>query len=417
MRRGAIADDFTGATDLAGNWQVTGLRTSVILGVPTSEDAEDLDNVDAVVIALKSRSIPAADAVEQSLASAEFLLEAGCDQLYEKYASTFDSTAEGNIGPVADALLQLTGADQAVVVPSFPDNGRTVYQGHLFVGSQRLDESPMGDHPLNPMRDSSVPRLLSAQTQHTVGLVPLQVVRQGVDAIRRELEQRAADGERLVVVDAIDNNDLVAIAEATAEHRLVTGGSGLALGAPSTDWPAPQVAAIPGRRVILSGSASEATRGQVAFAREHLPHQRLDLARLRADAAVEVRRLTSWVNDQWTANPQLPVLLYSVGDAADLARGRALGGPVSAEVEWALGALAAELSEAGATQIMVAGGETSGAALEALGVRRLDVGQRISPGVSWLAGTTAAGRRHNFVLKSGNFGPEDLFVRGWDLLT
>nr|WP_306238828.1 nucleotide-binding domain containing protein [Ornithinimicrobium sp. HY1745] len=197
---------------------------------------------------------------------------------------------------------------------------------------------------------------------------------------------------------------------------MVTGGSGLALGAPSSGGPAPQVAPVPGRRVVLSGSASEATRRQVTFAREHLPHQRLDLRQLREDPSAEVCRLVTWVREQWAADPQTPVLLYSVGDRADLEHGRALGGEVSAEVEQAMARLATELSEAGATQFMVAGGETSGAALEALGVRRLDVGQRISPGVSWLTGRTAAGREHNFVLKSGNFGPEDLFVRSWELL-
>ncbi|HIT75601.1 MAG TPA: four-carbon acid sugar kinase family protein [Candidatus Avipropionibacterium avicola] len=412
-----MADDFTGATDLAGNWQVRGLRTSVLLGVPEAGDAQDLDDVDAVVIALKSRSIPASEAVDQTVASAQFLLDTGCEQLYEKYASTFDSTAAGNIGPVADALLELTGADRAVVVPAFPDNGRTVYQGHLFVGSQPLDESPMCDHPLNPMRDSSVVRLLGAQTRHTVGHVPLQVVRRGAEAIRLELDRCATNGGRLVVVDAVDNEDLVTIALATAQDRLVTGGSGLALGAPSSGRPAPQVSVIPGERVVLSGSASEATRRQVTLAKEHLAHQRIDLHRLREDSSAEVCRLVAWVREQWVAHPQAPVLVYSVGDQDDLQLGRTLGGPVSAEVEQAMARLALELSEAGATQFMVAGGETSGAALEALGVRRLDVGQQISPGVSWLTGRTAAGRQHNFVLKSGNFGPEDLFVCGWDLLT
>ncbi|WP_109472026.1 3-oxo-tetronate kinase [Ornithinimicrobium cavernae] len=414
VRRGAVADDFTGATDLAGNWTARGLRTSVLLGLPHEQDAAELAEDDAVVVALKTRSAQTDLARDQSVRAGRFLLELGAEQIYDKYCSTFDSTPEGNIGPVADALLELTGARRAVVVPSFPDNGRTVYQGHLFVGSQLLHESPMKDHPLNPMWDSDVTRLLTPQTRHQVGLLPLQVVHSGPDAVRRALDRLEADGHRLIVVDAVSNDDLTIIATATQDEPVVTGGSGLALGLPARPSEPRTLATVPGHRVILSGSASAATQRQVARAREVLPHAQLDVAAYSADPQTEVDRLLGLAQAAWRERPGRPVLIYSVGSPADVAAARHLGEDVPQRIETAFATLATALSDAGATELIVAGGETSGAVLESLGVRRLEVGQQLSPGVSWLAGTTASGRRHNFVLKSGNFGSEDLFVAGWE---
>lgn len=412
--RGAVADDFTGATDLAGNWAARGLRTSVLLGVPNEMTADELADDDAIVIALKTRSAQTDLARDQSVRAGRFLLDLGAEQIYDKYCSTFDSTPEGNIGPIADALLELTGAGRAVVVPSFPDNGRTVYQGHLFVGSQPLHESPMKDHPLNPMWDSDVTRLLTPQTQHQVGLVPLQVVHTGPDAVRRALDQQEEDGNRLVVVDAVSNDDLTVIAEATLDEPVVTGGSGLALGLPARPTQPRTLATLPGHRVILSGSASAATQHQVARAREVLPHTQLDVAAYITDPSAEAERLLGLVKSAWSEQPDRPVLIYSVGSPDDVAAARRLTDDVSQRIEAAFAELAVALSDAGASEFIVAGGETSGAVLESLGVRRLEVGQQLSPGVSWLAGSTAADRRHNFVLKSGNFGSEDLFVAGWE---
>ncbi|USQ79174.1 four-carbon acid sugar kinase family protein [Ornithinimicrobium faecis] len=417
VRRGAVADDFTGATDLAGNWTARGLRTSVLLGLPDDASAEDLTEDDAVVVALKTRSASTDLALDQSVRAGRFLREWGAEQLYDKYCSTFDSTPEGNIGPVADALLELTGASRAVVVPSFPDNGRTVYQGHLFVGDEPLHESPMKDHPLNPMWDSSVPRLLTPQTQHQVGLVPLQVVHQGPDAVRAALAEHEQDGRRLIVVDAVTNEDLAVISTATQDEPLVTGGSGLALGLPARDREPRVLSRVPGRRVVLSGSASRATQQQVASARKVLPHAQLDVAAYTENPEAEVSRLLDLTQVAWQSDPDRAVLIYSVGAPDDVTAARALGDDVSQRIETAFASLATALSSAGASEFIVAGGETSGAVLESLGVRRLEVGQQLSPGVSWLAGTTADGRRHNFVLKSGNFGTEDLFVAGWEGLT
>lgn len=414
VRRGAVADDFTGATDLAGNWTARGLRTSVLLGVPDEDDVPDLSGDDAVVVALKSRSAPREQAVEESVRAARLLLAAGVEQIYDKYCSTFDSTPDGNIGPVADALLEVTGAGRAVVVPSFPANGRTVYQGHLFVGSEPLHESPMKDHPLNPMRDSSVPRLLAPQTRHQVGLVPLQVVHEGPRAVREELDRQERDGHRLIVVDAVTEEDLATVSRATQDEPLVTGGSGLALGLPAAERSPRRLTRLPGHRVVLSGSASRATQRQVALGREVLPSARLDVTAYCADPQAETDRLLDLVQAAWRSEPDRPVLLYSVATPEDVRTAQALGPDVSRRIEEAFAGLAGELSRRGASEMIVAGGETSGAVLEALGVRRLEVGQQLSPGVSWLAGTTAAGRRHNVVLKSGNFGTEDLFVAGWE---
>lgn len=411
---GAIADDFTGATDLAGNWTARGLRTSVLLGLPPAGTEPELTEEDAVVVALKTRSIDPLAARAAVRPVAEFLAAQGCVQLYDKYCSTFDSTPEGNIGPIADVLLEVSAAPHAVVVPSFPDNGRTVYRGHLFVGDQLLHESPMRDHPLNPMRDSSVVRLLTPQTDHPVGLVTLDHVRRGPWALRRAIGTESARGRRLIVVDAIDNDDLATIARATQQDALVTGGSGLALGTPARSGQAHRISAAPGPRVVLSGSASAATQRQVADARTRLPHRQLDVASYLADPAEAVAELTAWVARQWQESADRPVLIYSVGTPADVDAARSLGPDVSQRIEAAFADLAAALSDAGARNLIVAGGETSGAVVERLGIARLRVGQALSPGVSWLEGEDRDGQRHTLVLKSGNFGTDDLFTGGWD---
>lgn len=416
QRLGAVADDFTGATDLAGNWASRGLSTSVLLGVP--ENGSDLDGADddAVVVALKTRSVAPQEARDLSLRAGRFLLEQGCEQLYDKYCSTFDSTPRGNIGPVADALLELTGADRAVVVPSFPDNARTVYQGHLFVGGTLLHESPMKDHPLTPMRDSHVPRLLAPQTGHQVGLVTLDRVERGPDVVRRALDDQARAGCRLVVVDAVRPRDLITIAEATRSDRLITGGSGLALGSPRRAGETRRLRSVPGHRVILSGSASTTTREQVRRAAGRLTSVRLDVEQLLARRSAYLAELVDALSASWRSEPRRPALVYSVASTDDLRRTSHLGAEASRLVEDAHARLAVALSDAGATEFLVAGGETSGAVMRALGVRRLAVGQALAPGVSWLGGTTAAGRHHNFVLKSGNFGGPDLFLTAWEAL-
>ncbi|MGW4034673.1 3-oxo-tetronate kinase [Streptomyces sp. NPDC004778] len=415
IRWGGIADDFTGATDLATNWVARGLRAAVTLGVPTEEELAELADLDAVVIALKSRTAPVAEAVGESLAALAALRRLGCERFYDKYCSTFDSTPRGNIGPVADALTAELGAGVAVVVPSFPATGRTVYRGHLFVGDQLLGDSPMRHHPLTPMTDSRLVRLLAPQTVHPVAAVGLDVVRGDPQALRAALAGSRDEGPRYVVVDAIDDDDLARIAAATADHPLVTGGSGLALGLPARGGPATGAMPVtPGYRAVLAGSASAATRGQIDAARSALPSWRLDLAALRADPAAEVGRMTDWARANWSEAPGVPVLVYAVGSPEDVERRTPEGQRPAAEVvEEALAGCAEAFAGAGARQFVVAGGETSGSVVRALGVRRLELGPALAPGVSWARGSAPDGNAYNLALKSGNFGARSLFIDAW----
>ncbi|ASO20318.1 uncharacterized protein YgbK (DUF1537 family) [Actinoalloteichus hoggarensis] len=418
---GGIADDFTGATDLATNLVARGLRTVVTLGVPAREDVPA--DVDAVVIAVKTRTAEVAEAVTTARAALRTLLDLGCERIYDKYCSTFDSTAQGNIGPVMDALLADLDTPGTVVVPAFPATGRTVYQGRLFVGSDLLDESSMRHHPLTPMTESRVRLLLEPQTRHAVGEVFHQTVRRGPDALRAALDAEFADGGPLVVVDAIDDADLRVIAEATRDLPLITGGSGLALGlgtATSADAPVERAELIPvvgGHRAVLAGSASAATRAQVAHARNRLPWWKLDLEALRTDLDAEVAAVVEWARARWAEDAARPVLVYAVDSLADVEPPRADGGEAaSVLVERALGRCAARFAEHGMGGLVVAGGETSGTVLTALEVTRLRLGASLSPGVSWAAGTTRAGAVVNLALKSGNFGDEDIFTSSWERL-
>ncbi|RDG37438.1 four-carbon acid sugar kinase family protein [Streptomyces corynorhini] len=410
-----MADDFTGATDLATNWVARGVRTSVTLGVPTERELAGLADMDAVVVALKSRTAPVAEAVGESVAALAALRRLGCERIYDKYCSTFDSTPRGNIGPVADALTAELGTGTAVVVPSFPATGRTVYRGHLFVGDQLLGESPMRHHPLTPMTDSHLVRLLSPQTRHPVRAVGLDVVRGDPRALRAALDTSAGEGPGYVVVDAIDNDDLTRIAAATAHHPLVTGGSGLALGLPSRGAPATgAMPVVPGHRAVLAGSASAATRAQIEAALPALPARRLDLAALRADPAAEIAGLTDWARTHWADEPGRPVLVYAVGSLTDIERHPPEGLRPAAElVEDALADCAVAFAGAGARQFVVAGGETSGSVVRALGVRRLELGPALAPGVSWTHGSAPDGASYNLALKSGNFGGPSLFTGAW----
>lgn len=412
-RYGAIADDFTGATDLAGNWRSRGLTVGVLIGLPDDAAIDAARDLDAVVIALKIRSVPAAESVEQARQALAVLRSLGVRQVYQKYCSTFDSTPEGNIGPIADMLLDELQAPVTVVVPAFPDNGRTTYRGHLFVGDQLLQDSAMKDHPLTPMRESNLVRLLQQQSVHQVGLVPLPTVRAGAHELRRACEEAAARGVRLVVVDAIENADLAAIAEATADHPLVTGGSGLALGAPGGSAEVSAMPVVPGRRAVLAGSASTATQAQIARAQERYPATRMRSEDLPAGVDAEVERLTAWAAEHWQHHGDEPVVVYSVGSEADPS---GAAGGVPELIESAFARLAVRLSELGCRQLVVAGGETSGSVVSGLDIGVLELGDQLSPGVSWLHARSAAGQEYNLVLKSGNFGTADLFTTAWEAL-
>lgn len=419
MRIAALADDVTGATDLAGSWRNRGLRSVVVLGEPEDRDRVITDESDAVVYAAKIRSVPPEQARLAAARVGKALSAIPGVQVYDKYCSTFDSTPDGNIGPIADALADATGARRAVVVPSMPGNGRTVYQGHLFVHDQLLSDSPMRSHPLNPMHDSNVVRLLQSQTCRSVGLIPLATVRRGAEQLRRALDDAQAEGSFYVVVDAIDTSDLEIINTATTTDPLVTGGSGLALGAErSRAAPAP-LKSIPGHRLILAGSASSATRAQVEVGEAAYPSLALDLSRVIADRDGHASEISSWVREQWAADAERPVLVHS---AAASLNGHAPTRDQAEGVESVMGLLTRQAYEDGARQILVAGGETSGAAIRSLGVRYLEMGDEVDPGVSWTRGVAfdpdspESRRECNLMLKSGNFGREGLFVKAWDHL-
>jgi uncharacterized protein YgbK (DUF1537 family) len=413
MLLGAIADDFTGATDLAGNLVATGRRTVVCLGVPDEVPA----GADAVVVALKTRTARPRDAVDAALAAHRALHEAGLHRIWFKYCSTFDSTDAGNIGPVVDALLDATGAPWTIACPAFPANGRTVYQGHLFVGDRLLSESGMRHHPLTPMTDPDLVRVLAAQTRHRTGLLPHAVLRGGPRAARGRLETLAAEGVRIAVTDAVDDADLAVIEQATRDLPLLTGGSGLALALPPlrTEAAAAGIDAADGPMAVLAGSVSDATLGQAAHARRTLPHRRLDVGDLLAAPSATVRDAVRWAAPLLDAGQD--VLLYSADDRGQVRAAQAAHGAAraAAAVERGLARCARELADRGLRRMLVAGGETSGAVVGELGVRRLRIGPAIAPGVPWTA-AEYAGDCLNLALKSGNFGPEDLFTTAGEVL-
>lgn len=413
MLLGCIADDFTGATDLAAMLVQAGMRTVQTIGVPS--DRLPPRDADAVVVALKSRTIPAAEAIGQALAALQWLRAEGARQFYFKYCSTFDSTERGNIGPVADALLQALGAEFTVVCPAFPANGRTIYRGHLFVGDVLLSDSPMRHHPLTPMTDSSLVRVLARQTPHKVGLVPFADVAHGPGRIRAAFERLRADGVRYAVVDALTDAHLLALGEASADLALVTGGSGAALGLPQNfvqrGWLTPNakagaLPAVGGRAAVLAGSCSDATRRQVAAMAARHPTVAIDpLAGGNAEA-IASRALATAADDIEAGR----VVLFS--SSAEPAVVRAVQARLGSEraaalVEEVFARLALELVERGVRRLVVAGGETSGAVVQALGVQALAIGPQIDPGVPWTLSLGAP--RVALALKSGNFGAEDFF--------
>jgi uncharacterized protein YgbK (DUF1537 family) len=411
---GCIADDFTGATDLANTLTRGGLRTVQVNGVPRSGLA--LPDVSAVVVALKSRTAPVRAAVDESVRALAWLRERGADRFLFKICSTFDSTDAGNIGPVADALLDALGGDLALVCPAFPANGRTVYQGHLFVGTQLLSDSPMRDHPLTPMRDANLVRVLGRQTRHKVGLLSHAFVRFGADAVQAALKRLRTDGVRYAIADATDDEDLHVLAQAARDLPLLVGGSGIAQGLPEnarSRGTAPArdraEADVPrgGPALVLAGSCSQATRGQVErFARTH-PSRRLDAAALLAGGA-ELAAATQWMLEHLADGP----LVYSSATPDEV---RALEDALGADgrlraasaIEDAFAHLARAAAGAGLRRLVVAGGETSGAVVQGLGIEVLAIGPEIDPGVPW---TVVPGEPPlALALKSGNFGGADFF--------
>ncbi len=409
---GAIADDLTGATDLAITLTSAGYRTTVVLGGDEQGRQRTADAVtggaDAVVVALKSRTMPVDEAVAVSLDALAWLRQAGCTRFYVKYCSTFDSTPNGNIGPVCESVLETLGEDVTVVAPAFPANRRTVYRGHLFVGDDPLDESPMRHHPLTPMTDSNLLRLLAPQVSRgadDVALVPWPVVAQGSDAVRAAIGGARDAGARFVVVDALCDADLSTLAAATDDLRLLTGGSALAQGLKGPRDAGQTALSLPeGPRVVLSGSASQATQGQVRHALALGEGRRIRADDLRADFEAVVSACVT----QALAAGATPFVVYATAAPEDVTD--STDAPV---IEEALAEIAERLVAAGTRALLVAGGETSGAVMRRLGVGSLALGPEVDPGVAWMRGHRN-GEDIHLMLKSGNFGAEDLFVRAWE---
>lgn len=413
MKLGCIGDDFTGSSDLANMLAKEGMRVMQFTGTPRTPAAADID---AGVVALKSRTLPSAEAVRLSLEALDWLRDQGCTQFFFKYCSTFDSTKKGNIGPVIDALMDRLGAGSAIVCPAFPAAGRSVYQGHLFVGDALLSESGMENHPLTPMTDPDIRRWLSHQTRQGVGHVPARVVFEGPAAIADAIAAERQAGRPVIVVDAIRDADLRAIGAAAKDLALVTGGSGIALGLPANlmaagDLTSPAAAwtGRAGPAALIAGSVSKMTRAQVARWAATRPAREITAGdvlegRITPDAAV-----------RFVMEAGGPALLYSSADpdtvrAAQETYGRA---EVAGRIEGFFAETARQLVAAGVTRIVTAGGETSGAVVEGLGIEALRIGPEIAAGVPAVA---AVGRDLVLALKSGNFGDEDFFEKALAVL-
>ena len=413
---GCIADDFTGATDLANNLVRNGMRVVQTIGVPVAPLGEE---VDAVVVALKSRTIPAPDAVAQSLAALAWLKSEGARQVYFKYCSTFDSTPRGNIGPVTEALMESLGTDFTIACPAFPENKRTIFKGYLFAGDVPLNESGMQNHPLTPMTDANLVRVLQGQCSRKVGLIDYATVARGPEAIARRIEELRVQRVGIAIVDAISDEDLRRLGPALKEMPLVTAGSGVAIGLPA-NWgitARPQAAALPsvsGHTAIVSGSCSTATLGQVKAFRE-AGGAALSLDPLAiAGGGDSAEAALAWAADKLARGP---VLVYASADPASV---RAVQDRLGVEeagalVERTLAGVARGLVERGVRRLVVAGGETSGAVVQALAIEKLRIGPQIDPGVPWCAARSpaAGGAPLHVALKSGNFGGPDFFTKAF----
>ena len=424
---GCIADDFTGATDLANNLVRAGMRVVQTIGVPTSPLPSDCN---AVVVALKSRTIAPADAVQQSLQALAWLQAQQVEQVYFKYCSTFDSwysgDVRGNIGPVTEALMDALNCPFTIATPAFPDNQRTVFKGHLFVGDVLLSESGMKNHPLTPMRDANLVNVLQAQCQRKVGLIDFKTVALGATAITARIAELQAQGVSIAVVDALSNDDLYKLGPALKDMRLLTAGSGVAIALPA-NWgiqPSAASAQLPpamGLKAIVSGSCSLATQGQVAHFLQHHPAQAWQLDPLKWSGNTPVAELAAPVL-QWAQKhlPLGPVLVYSTADAEQVKVVQAQLGQAQAgeRLEQVLAHIAQGLVAMGVAQLVVAGGETSGACVQALQVTQMHIGAQIDPGVPWCHAhsPSAAASGLHLTLKSGNFGTSDFFSKAFQNL-
>lgn len=415
---GCIADDFTGATDLANNLVRNGMRVAQTIGIPQHALNAELD---AVVVALKSRNLEPEAAIAQSLEALEYLLAQGAQQIFFKYCSTFDSTPKGNIGPVTEALMTALGADFTIATPAFPDNGRSVFKGYLFVGDQLLSESGMRDHPLTPMTDANLVRVMQAQCQHQVGLIEYQTILAGADAISSRITHLKASNTQIAIVDAVTNDDLYRIAPALKDLPLITGGSGIAIGLPANFGLCahPASSKLPpatGYQAIVSGSCSQATNLQVerfkSLGGEMYAVNPLELNEKSVEQMLQ--EILTWAGSRISDGP---VLVYSSASPDQVKEVQSQLGVQAAgsAIENLLGLVAKGLVALGVRQLLLAGGETSGACVKALGIDQMQIGQQIDPGVPWCYAEVQNKPLH-LALKSGNFGAADFFTNAFSKL-
>ena len=414
-RLGCIADDYTGASDLANTLTKCGLRTVQTIGIPA--DSFSLPDVSVVVVSLKIRSIAAAEAVAQARAADAWLRKRGASHVMYKICSTFDSTDEGNIGPVLDALRTDAGEAIAVVTPAFPETARTVYQGNLFVGAVPLNESPLKDHPLNPMRDANLVRVLARQSRSKVGLVDLKTVVAGAAAIRARLADLAKEGNGAAIADAVFERDLEALGAAALERSVSIGASGLGLGlargliasgAVASTATETMGAPVGGRVACLAGSCSQATLTQIERAEQAMPVLRLDPDGL-VGGPQEVQRALAWARERLD---QGPILLASSAAPDRVAAVQARHGRTETghAIEQAMATIAAGLLERGAHRLVIAGGETAGAVVDRLAIPAFLIGPEIAAGVPVLRTIGTKPAEMVLALKSGNFGGPDFFM-------
>lgn len=414
---GSIADDYTGASDLANTLTRNGLRTVQTVGIP--DPSLSLPDVDAVVVSLKIRSVAAADAVAAATKAERWLRGRGAAHVLYKICSTFDSTDVGNIGPVTEALSDAAGGGVVLVTPAFPETGRTVYLGHLFVGGQPLNESPLKEHPLNPMHDASLVRVLARQSRGAVGLIDLPSIAAGPDTVRARLEALRAAGVRAAIADAVFERDLETLGAIALETPVSTGASGLGLGlaralvrsgrVPSgVTTTADAIRAVGGLSAIVAGSCSRATLRQLEVAERSMPVLRLDPEKLLAGAD-EIAAAISWAGDRVSAGP---VVVAASAAPETVSRLQAQYGRDASghAIETATSIIAAELVARGVRRLVVAGGETSGAAVDRLAIPAFLIGPEIAPGVPVLRTVGNAQGDMLLALKSGNFGGDDFFA-------
>lgn len=418
---GCIADDFTGATDLASQLVASGMSTIQMIGIPDIELADSITGADAVIIALKSRNIPVQEAISDSVNALRWLKEIGCNQFYFKYCSTFDSTSEGNIGPVTDALMVELKTCFTVVCPALPSNERTVYNGYLFADGVLLNESGMQNHPLTPMTDPNLLRIMSAQTQHNVGLVNHNTIQKGADAVRQRFKELQDQEKSIAILDCIDNDELSILGKACKNLSLVTAGSGLGLGL-GAEWQkevkridSATLPPVEGRELILSGSCSCATRNQIAQAKNKYYSIYLDVLEL----ACSYKKTIQDIINKFSENSKSgPILIYasSTPDMVEKIQQKLGQEYAGTLIETAMGEIAKLLVEKeGVRRLIVAGGETSGAVVHSLSIKGLRIGPTIDPGVPW---TVTIGNDKNLALalKSGNFGSNDFMTKAWELM-